>query len=189
MGPGMHLSKINPKSDFLSATMHHSGSNTLRAILGGRATKIHVGYKTPHMTAHLGSRDWEDVKVISEKVRTVTSLRHPARIILSHLQRQSHENRTREDCGAMFWRQWQRMGQLKAFRFPIEVMPFDALEAFMGQPVVHTTSVHRSIGEYPEKHDMRLAKAYLGRLWAYVEMALETPDGQIYNSEDFHADY
>jgi hypothetical protein len=99
------------------------------------------------------------------------------------------ERRGFDECGAKFWREWQRLGELKAFRFPLELMPFDDLENFIGRPVKRIDRVVRSVGDYQEKHDIDLAKDKLKHLWEYVEYALDTPDGQIYNAENFDADY
>ena len=148
-----------------------------------------MGRKPPHITAHLNSRDWSNVKRLSSLMPTITSLRHPARIILSHLARREREGRKFDECGAKFWREWQRLCKLRAFRFPLEVMPFDELEEFIGRPVNRIDRVIRSVGDYPEKHDMELARERLKHLWEYVEYALDTPDGRIYNAENFDADY
>ena len=98
------------------------------------------------------------------------------------------EGRTFDECGAKFWRQWQRLGELDAFRFPIEAMPFDELDEFMGFEVFRGVGREGTIGEYPEKHDIRLAKKALGDLWRYVEMALDTEDGSIYSLDSFDVD-
>jgi hypothetical protein len=145
--------------------------------------------KPPHITAHLGSRDWKNVQKVSQVIPTITSVRHPARIILSHLKRAKRERRSHDECGAKFWREWQRLGQLDAFRFPIEVLPFYDLEVFIGREVNRDLAVRGSVGEYEEKNDIELAKTSLGDLWRYVEMALDTEDGSIYRLDTFDAHF
>ena len=104
---------------------------------------------------------------------------------MSHVKRLKRNGTTFEECGPKFWRQWQRMCELDAFRFPIETRPFDDLSEFIGRKIKSNNAVYASIGNYPEKEDIQLAKRTLGDLWRYVEMALDTEDGQIYSLTEF----
>ena len=74
--------------------------------------------------------------------------------------------------------------RVPAFHFPIESMPFDALEGYLGRGVKRDREPVKSIGEYNEKHDISLAKEYLGRDWWAVEAALDTDIGERYYDRD-----
>ena len=96
---------------------------------------------------------------------------------------------TDREVAESVWRQWQRMGNLDAFRFVIEALPFDDLERYIGMPVSRIEGPRGSAGDYPEKHDISLARRALGEDWAFVEMMLDTQDGQFYRKDSFDVDY
>jgi hypothetical protein len=163
-----------------SPTMHHSGSNSLRYILGGEVEKLRDERikirKGMTLAAHFRWNHPESVPLFrkyAERYKTVIPLRHPALIGVSHKKRN-------DDAHSIWVYEWMQMMQVPAFHFPIETMPFDELEAYLGRDVRRHTKPMKSIGDYPEKESLEAARDFLGDAWWTVEWCLNTDIGKKY---------
>jgi hypothetical protein len=168
-------------------TIHHSGSNFIRKCVDVPYVKMQPdGPKVPfnqathqqitaHFIAYSDSYMPGYIKLASRPdVKTVIPLRHPAMIAVSHKKRDS-------SAGTGFLYKWFLMCQIpNAFYFPIETMPFDELEDFLGRKVNRSTKPLKTLGDYPEKESLEAARKFLKDDWWAVEAALNTDVGQKY---------
>ena len=116
---------------------------------------------------------------MSKHMKTVIPLRHPALIAVSWKKRPKDINHR-----GTFLDEWMKMCEVEnAFHFPLEIKPFDALEAFTGIEIIRHDKLINSIGNYPEKESLQTAKNFLQDDWALVEIALNTPIGRKFYNE------
>lgn len=180
-------------SCIFTPTIHHSGSNFIRKCVnadhvkmnpspskqdpsfrknvtirdGGQITAHFIAYQDYYMPMYINLAKNPDVK-------TVIPLRHPAFIAVSHKKRDIH-------AGTHFLYKWFLMCQIpNAFYFPLETMPFDELEDFLGKKVYRSTKPLKTLGDYPEKKNLEAAKKFLDDDWWAVDAALRTNIGQHY---------
>jgi hypothetical protein len=111
---------------------------------------------------------------MSRHMKTVIPLRHPALIAVSHKKREGwprHE---------IHWHdQWLKMCEVEnAFHFTLEDKPFVELEKFTGMKVHRFDKVVRSLGDYPEKKNLKTIRDFLKEEWDFVEKALNTKIGR-----------
>lgn len=178
-------------SIILTATMYNSGSHSIRKAVPGEFKKVSRNQEVikprglMQVSSHLDTKTFPFVKKMNALYPTVTTLRHPARMLVSRCKRADMSKKPRIEVAESFWRQWQRLDGFNAFRFPIEELPWDELEEFLGMECLRHNCEVGSIGDYPEKYDFQLAKDFLGDLWKYVEYALDTPDGKRYSDTEF----
>lgn len=173
---------VTDKGVVFSPTIHHSGSNFIRRCIGNKPQiKIH-GRKRPQIlpgmliTAHF-RHDTDGAMPLylrlAKRFPTVIPLRHPAMIATSHKKRDPK-------AGTLWLYKWVQMCQVPAFHFPIETMPFDELEEYLGRKVRRDRDPVKTIGDYPEKHSLEAARKFLKDDWWAVEAALNTDIGRKY---------
>ena len=174
-------------------SIQHSGTHFILRTLGGNSAKLKPSDKSRFNTSKLiiwprkgykllqGHFDYARADTLlrmSRHMKTVIPLRHPALIAVSWKKRGPARWRSNN-----FLEQWLKMCEVKdAFYFPLETMPFDELEDFTGLTVNRTDRAFGSIGDYPEKRDLKTARDFLGDDWALVEEALETQVGRKFYS-------
>ena len=166
----------------LVPTVRHSGSRTLLSVIGLPRAKLRQdgalhsnGFTDEVIHSHFDRR-MPIIMEMSKIMKTVISLRHPAMIAVSWKKRN-----TSKYSDANFLQQWLRMPEMTdPFFFKMEEMPFDDLEKFLGLGVNRKRLCIGSIGNYPEKHNIASAKRFLGKDWNFVEQALDTTAGKLY---------
>lgn len=166
----------DPERDILVVSVRHTGTHFIERALGGRSCKLESArqHKGGVIQAHFYEHMMPKIMAFNKVLKTVVPLRHPLLIATSW------EKRGKPPATG-FYREWQRMGQIDAFFFPLDTMPFDELEEFTGKPVIRDTSVINSIGDYPEKHSLEAAREFITKeSLTLVEQMLATPIGQRY---------
>jgi hypothetical protein len=126
------------------------------------------------ITGHFDIERTETLIEMSKHLKTVIPLRHPAAIATSWKKREGRPNHK-----TTWYDQWLNMCEVEnAFHFPLETKPFSELEKFTGTRVYHYDQVMASIGDYPEKKDLKTMRDFLGKEWSFVEKALNTNIGR-----------
>ena len=161
--------------------MQHSGTHFIRNCIGGRCAKLTVkndvrprDKRKPFQLVHAHFDERTDALhhwAIGRKV--VIPIRHPAKIAVSWNKRDDHRKRT-----PTFLDQWVRMDEFDAFFFPLEEMPFNELEEYLGQSVNRARKPLGTIGNYDEKKNLQAMREFLKDDWELVESALETNIGR-----------
>ena len=170
-------------SAILVPTVKHTGTHFILNALGyqyadlvksGRVrTNISNGGEAPHdydiITGHFDMRA-DTLIAMSKCMKTVIPLRHPALVAVSWKKRPDHGS---------FIDEWLKMCEVEnALHFPLETMPFDKLAEFTGMGLNRTRKRIHSIGDYPQRKDLKTARNFLQDEWALVELALNTSIGR-----------
>ena len=160
-------------------SVRHTGTRFLFDVLG-------LEYDVNHLHAfELYKAQGKSIRAISSHTsrqrshdvvryyKTVVPLRHPALVATSWKKYDEDGNWLKE---------WQKLDALTdVFFFPIEQLPYDALEEFVGFSVNRDVEIkvkRHTMGDYPEKKSIESAKDYLGSQWGSVEMALSSGVGK-----------
>lgn len=171
----------------LVPTVKHTGTHYLMYLLRGQYAKLlHDGrvcinkkycnngthtYKL--LNGHFDVRA-DTLIEMSRHMKTVIPLRHPALIAVSWKKRPKDQHHQ-----GTFLDEWMKMCEVEnALHFPMETKPFDALEAFTGIQVIRHDTMTNSIGNYPEKENLKTIQNFLKDDWLLVEQALNTSIGR-----------
>jgi hypothetical protein len=160
--------------DYNYAKLDRDGLVKIKKVICRRLTHTY-----DLINAHFDERA-DTLIEMSKHMKTVIPLRHPALIAVSHKKR---EGQPRHDIP--WYIQWDKMCEVEnAFHFPLETKPFDELEEFTGMKVKRIDGVIHSIGNYPEKKDLKTMRDFLQKDWDFVEKALKTNIGQRFYNDD-----